>query len=181
MRTVFLLSNGHLTRSKQMKKILIAGFASTLAIGFAPAAVFAATISNTGPGSYNSIINESTKEITVTCNNNVEVVNINNQSSNSGTAVVNGNNYGGDAQSGDAQNLNEFVATLGVSCAPVVAAVTPPPAGGQGGGTPAPAVLASSTTLPDTGSEMILVGAATAFVLGTASAIATKKLVDDEN
>ncbi len=166
-----------------MKKLLVASFASTMAIGFAPAVVFAADISNTGPGSYNSIINETTRKITVTCNNDVEVVNINDQSSNSGTAEVDGNNYGGDAQSGDAQNLNEYVATLGVSCEPAtLAVVTPPAEGGKGSGTTTtPQVKAVTTTLPDTGSEMLVVGIATAFVLGTASAIATKKLVSDEN
>jgi LPXTG-motif cell wall-anchored protein len=145
-----------------MKKILTVLAVSVMSLSFGGSVAFAADISNTGPGSYNSIIDETTKKITVTCNNNVEVVNNNGQVSNSGTAVVDGNTYGGNATSGDATNLNTFVANLGISCVTKETPVVVPETGGQGGGvvlassTPAPAPVAAA--LPETGPSALSTG-----------------------
>lgn len=169
-----------------MKKILVASLASVMAIGLAPGAVMAAedNISNTGPGSFNWVYNEVNKTVDITCDNDIDVVTVNNQQANSGTASVKQNTYSGNATSGNAENFNQNVTDVDVSCGPKQAeAVTPPAEGGKGGGTPepTPVVEAASTELPDTGASMVVVGAATALVLGTASALATKKLLSDEN
>lgn len=166
-----------------MKKLIVASVASTLCFGLAPAVAMAAdvTIGSTGPGSFISVIDENTKKITITCNNDVDVVNINGQNSGSGSATVDGNGYSGDATSGNASNLNDFVVSLGVGCAPAER-VTPPPAGGQGGGqviaavTPTPAPAAK---LPDTGATSVneFAAAGVALTLGTVAAAVVRRLV----
>ncbi len=170
-----------------MKKILVAVCASVLSIAFVPAAAMAdeCDISNTGPGSSNECVDENTVECDVTNNNEIDVDNDNDQDSNSGNAGNGGNTNGGGATSGDAENDNETDVDVDIDNDGCVDDEEETTGGGQGGGsttTPTPQVKAATTTLPDTGTEMVAVSLATAFVLGTASAIATKKLVsDDEN
>lgn len=91
---------------------------------------------------------DNSQSSTVTCINNVDVINANGQSSSSGNASVTDNNQGGYAISGTAVNTNNTNTTIDVSCAPVTTTTTPvtPPTGGQGGGT----VLGSSTQAPAT-------------------------------
>lgn len=168
-----------------MKKLLVASLASVLTISFAPAAVLAqeCNISNTGPGSVNECVDENEVECDVTNDNNVDIDNDNDQDAGSGDAGDNSNTTGGDTNSGDASNDNGTDVDVDIDndgCVPENE--TTPPTGGQGGGTPetTPAVQGASTELPETGTSMVAVGAATAFVLGTASAIATKKLLNDE-
>ena len=165
-----------------MKKLIVASAVSVLSIGLLPATSFASSISNTGAGSFNSIYDNNTNQITVTCDSSTDVVNINGQNANSGTATVDDNTKGGAAVSGNATNLNNYVANLGVSCVPAQQTSTPP-AGGQGGGstTPTtPVVAGASTTLPNTGSSSVVTGAVAAVALGAATWYGVRRKVLSE-
>jgi hypothetical protein len=73
------------------------------------------TISNTGPGSSNSITTHQTATTTVTNDNDISVTNLNHQDSSSGDAEVEGNTTGGSATTGDASNTNSSNFDLTVS------------------------------------------------------------------
>jgi hypothetical protein len=120
-----------------------------------------ATIINTGPGSVNEVECVDSREIKVTCVNDIYVVNNNSQTGGSGDADNSGNTTGGGSISGDATNENGTTVEIGASCAAQPAAVTPEnptpsqPVGGMGAGAPAEAAQ-TITTLPNTGSNVIL-------------------------
>ncbi len=80
----------------------------------APAPV-TSTISNTGPGSDNSISNNNSSSTTVSNTNNVSVSNNNNQSSSTGSAVVTDNTTGGSATTGTASNYDAAISNTYVS------------------------------------------------------------------
>ena len=69
-----------------MKKLIVASAVSALCVSVAPAAVFAATISNTGPGSTNKVTNSTSSNCTSNNNNNINVQGNNSQSANSGSS-----------------------------------------------------------------------------------------------
>lgn len=131
-----------------MKKVLQIASASIVGIsmlaGVAAADSVSATcgsISNTGQGSTNVVNCVTSTNQTVTCDNNIIVLNDNDQNAGSGNAFSSDNTTGGIATSGDANNSNAVNVTVGASCGATVATVTPAtpatPAGGQGAGTPA--------------------------------------------
>ncbi len=83
------------------------------------------SITNTGPGSNNTVTQTSTNNCTVTNNNTVTATNSNPQSSTSGTANTSGNTSGGSATSGSSSNTsnnstNAFINNLN-GCAPAAA------------------------------------------------------------
>jgi hypothetical protein len=159
-----------------MKRIIQAISGAILAIGLTAGVASADTvncgnISNTGPGSVNSITCTTSTGVNVYCNNDTHLTTTNNQNASSGYSVVTGNTTGGSSTSGGAQNSNQTNLTVGLSCAPAAssapAAVTPP-AGGQGGGAPVAAAAAPAkpvggvgagapaaavASLPETGSQ----------------------------
>ena len=157
-----------------MKKIVQVLSAAVITIGATGSVALAdSSISNTGPNSYNWILNKETNKVTITCDNNVDVVNINNQSANSGTAEVEKNTNSGNATSGDASNINEVVVDMNIGCAPVQQTSTTPPSGGQGSGSqpaPAPAPATAPAALPSTGSSSpaAIVGVSTVVVASLA-------------
>lgn len=143
-----------------MKKLLRAIAIILLGVSFSTGVVFADTgsISNTGPGSTNSISFTETNNAFLNCVNAVNVTNVNNQTAVSGGATVSNNTVGGGATSGSASNSNSTSANIGVSgCALNSAPVTPPPTnggttpttptGGSGGGQ----VSGASVTLAGAG------------------------------
>lgn len=73
------------------------------------------TIGNTGPDSYNKIEFENKSYTSVKNNNNVSVENNNWQYASSGDAKVFHNTTGGDATSGDAENVSSAEVTLSVT------------------------------------------------------------------
>ena len=101
-----------------------------------------ATITNTGPGSTNEVKCVDSRDIKVTCVNDVYVVNNNSQTGGSGDADNSGNTTGGGSISGNATNENGTTVQIGASCATQPAAVTPEnpapgqPVGGMGAGQP---------------------------------------------
>jgi LPXTG-motif cell wall-anchored protein len=138
----------HTDRRVKVKKILqmIAGAVASIALmgGVAAAdTVTCGSISNTGPGSTNTITCVDNEENSVSCNNHVVVENSNDQNASSGGAFTTNNTSAGDASSGDASNDNKVVVNIGASCAPVQTASTTP-SGGRGGGE----VAAASTAAP---------------------------------
>jgi hypothetical protein len=134
-----------------MKRILQSLAVSLVTVGMtggiaaADAVTCNGDISNTGPGSTNSVTCVDNENNSVSCDNNIIVSNDNDQNAGSGGAFTTGNTTGGGATSGDADNNNATVVEVGTSCAPVEATnSTPtPPAGGSGG-----AVLGSATVAP---------------------------------
>lgn len=74
-----------------------------------------AVISNTGPGSNNSISTEVHNETTIKNTNNVTVNNSNWQDGTTGDATVTDNTRAGDATSGDAYNTNKTQADVEIN------------------------------------------------------------------
>jgi|SRR3989344_4271197 len=74
-----------------------------------------ASISRTGPDSYNKIEVKHKSDVRVTNNNNVNVTNNNTQNADSGNAKVYDNTEGGDATSGDASNISTTTIDLVVT------------------------------------------------------------------
>lgn len=144
-----------------MKKTL-----KTLALAFAIAGLssaptFAATISNTGPGSDNTVTDTSECTSTTNNNNNVDVTNNNPQTGTTGSGSTNGNTTGGNTGSGNADNQSntnvDGSITNGDNNACAVATATPvvPGRGGDAevlaANTATPAVTAA--VLPDTAGQ----------------------------
>jgi LPXTG-motif cell wall-anchored protein len=135
-----------------VKKLLqtLAGAVAGVALmgGVAAAStVTCGNISNTGPGSTNTITCVDSQEHNVSCNNNVIVKNSNDQDAQSGGAFTTDNTSGGSASSGNSSNSNSVVVTVGASCAPVQAASSQPSGGSGGGGE----VAAASTSAAPAG------------------------------
>lgn len=127
------------------------------------------SITNTGPGSTNTITDSSTTNTTLTCDNAITVTTNNDQTSSSGSATTSGNTTAGDASSGNASNSSSSVSDIAVSCGAAANTTTPPstpgqqPVGGAGAGfvlsSVAGAQSARIASLPKTG-ELSLVNAA---------------------
>lgn len=114
------------------------------------------TISNTGPGSTNTVVCVTNTKLNVVCSNNVYILDSNSQAAVSGAATQQGNSGGGSAVSGNATNSNGDNVQIGASCG-VPAATTPvtpttptpvaPPTPPTGMGA---AVPTKATVLPNT-------------------------------
>jgi hypothetical protein len=186
-----------------MKRILQSLAVSLLTIGMTGGIAAAATvtcggsISNTGPGSTNTVSCVDTENNSVSCDNNIVISNDNEQSASSGSAFTTDNTSAGGSTSGSAENSNSTVVAVGASCAPVETAAVTPPAGGSGGAT-----LGASTVAGGRGGAQVVapvggVGAgagagvasnklaATAGLVGSASVVgiglALKKRAFDRN
>lgn len=152
-----------------MKKLLRMLAASALCAGLITGAASAqSSITNTGPGSNNTITHNNSCDSTVNNDTDIDVNVDNDQDADSGNATNNDNTSGGNSQSGDASNDSSIDVNLDVNnnsgnaCAPA-SDTTTPPSGGSGGGetlgstTPVGgrgAVLAAGTqiaALPNTG------------------------------
>lgn len=126
-----------------------------------PACDGALVITNTGPGSTNVVKCIDSREVTVTCSNNIYVVNDNSQTSGSGNADNSGNTTGGSSVTGNATNENGTTVQIGAACAAQPTAVTPEaptpsqPVGGMGAGAPV-APVTTIAALPNTGSNTLL-------------------------
>ncbi|MNH58529.1 hypothetical protein D3C85_1066560 [compost metagenome] len=137
-----------------------------------------ATITNTGPGSTNEVTCVDSREVTVTCVNDIYVVNNNSQTGGSGDADNSGNTTGGSSISGNATNENGATVQIGAACAAQPAAVTPEtptpsqPVGGMGAGAPTEAAKVIAA-LPNTSGgsllDSILIGSASLAGLLVAS------------
>ena len=99
-----------------MSKVTNGVIAIVFALAFGTGAVLAtheANITNTGPGSDNTIVFNNDCDVAVVNSNNVIIDVASSQDANSGHATVDGNTTGGGASSGDASNENstsfEFV------------------------------------------------------------------------
>ncbi len=112
-----------------MKKLIVAACSFSASVALLGGAVSAASISTTGPGSYNKISVKNVNVCKVKTNNNVNVMNFTTQSAKTGSASVKHNTTGGDATSGDAANtatntvngtLNNNTACPELAVAPVV-------------------------------------------------------------
>lgn len=148
-----------------MKKLLKTSLATILSCMLFSAAASAQVITNTGPGSNNTITQTNTSVRSCTNTNVVGVTNANTQTSASGVANTSGNTTGGNATSGSATNSNSSSTSVAVnnSCGATTAntpsnggrgggsQVTPQGGGGGGAGAGAEAELASVASLPETG------------------------------
>lgn len=136
---------------KKFLRMLAASFVGVgMFTGVASAAVAAdpcptGTIQNTGAGSNNSIVCETTVDTRVTCVNGIYVVGQNGQQATTGGASGSGNTSGGVVVTGDARNDNDVTVTVGASCA--AAPVTPTtPTTPTTPSTSAPTVSPAATT-----------------------------------
>ena len=150
-----------------MKKILSLVSGVALCCAFA-GGLASAQISNTGPGSTNTITNSNSCSSTTTNSNTVTSSNSNTQSGTSGTATNSGNTGSGGSSSGSVSNTGSNSTNVVVengsasACVPATttATVTDPGtttttvAGGMGAGNPEAVTRISS--LPNTGSGTAL-------------------------
>jgi len=101
-----------------MKKRLLR-YAASIVLGLSlttgAAAAHDAVIDTTGPDSDNTVEFRNETDVDVDNNNKLKVGNSTNQNATSGDADVRRNTSGGDAESGDTRNENEFEARLSVS------------------------------------------------------------------
>src|SRR5690606_39006857 len=74
----------------------------------------AQSIENSGPGSNNTVNQESNTSCTVTNNNQADVDNSSDQDASAGDANNSDNTNGGDSTSGDANNDNSFDADISI-------------------------------------------------------------------
>lgn len=169
-----------------MKKIIQFLTGTAVSVGLmAGVASAQAAINTTGPGSTNVITFTTTENIVVSCTNNTNVTNNNNQNSTSGSANTSGNTVGGSATSGAASNNSNTSVNVNGGCPggfTPVASTTPAPAAGNAAGNGAGgsgAVNGASTTatgvaaLPATGSDSVLTPVAIgASVLGVTAVAA---------
>jgi hypothetical protein len=173
-----------------MRKLLRLFAITCVSMGAIVGSAAAATISDTGPGSTNEIKNETSNNVDIKCTNHVTVTSNNDQNGSSGAATTENNTNAGSATSGSVNQSNDVSTDVNASCAPTTAAGGQGgvPGGGQGGvpSTPASApaggqggagglVLSANTgiqTLPNTGTNPLVVTGAIAAGLGSLAAIA---------
>ncbi|HET8884460.1 MAG TPA: hypothetical protein VFM68_03240 [Candidatus Saccharimonadales bacterium] len=91
-----------------------------------------ATIDTTGPDSDNTIRSSTSQRVDVENDNDLDVENDNEQSAWTGEAEVEHNTTGGDAETGDAANHNDFAVSASIDNSASVAAMNH--MGGNGGG-----------------------------------------------
>lgn len=138
---------------KKVAKIISAAVVSTAFMGTVASAATCdgdITITNTGPGSNNTISCTDVSNIELNCNNNVIVATVNTQNGTTGSADTSGNTAAGNAVSGQVVNNNGNNVTVGGGCEQLAATSTPdtPGMGGGGGGAGAftPEVLPDTST-----------------------------------
>lgn len=166
-----------------MKKVLgsVAGAAVSMAL-LAGTAVAQSSITNTGPGSTNTITNSNSQECKVNNDNNVNVGNNNQQNSQTGNSGNTSNTTSGGAQSGNAGNNNQTNVGVDINnsgCKNGAQQPTPPPspqpaAPGQvlGSVSPQPGRGAGAEALPETGTRPLAIFGLGALGLGIVSTAA---------
>ncbi|HSX47402.1 MAG TPA: hypothetical protein VLF63_01365 [Patescibacteria group bacterium] len=139
-------------------------FLATIFLGLALSVVTVAADSNTsscdifetGSNSFNSCETNVENNVTISCKNNIYVVNNNDQSSASGEAVVTDNSSSGNANSGSASNNNGTFENIGASCAPInkeTTTTTTAPQQVAAAPTQTPTTTPVVKSLPETGSN----------------------------
>lgn len=126
------------------------------------------SISNTGPGSNNTITCNTVVDTTITCTNNVIVGSANIQTSTTGNASGQNNTTVGNINTGTAVNYNGTNTTIGASCGSTATPSTPVTPAGNGGVAPTPAGV-GATVLPNTSG--MSTGTIVAYSLLAAAAI----------
>ncbi len=152
----------------------------------------ACNIFNTGTDSFNKCETNVKNNVTISCTNDIYVVNDNNQSSTTGPALVTDNSTSGSATSGNSTNNNGSAAEIGASCQKITTAaatssVAPAavPAAQQAKPSAAPTQTSPAvSSLPETGSNAATKDAAYAGIalvslvaISQLGLIAYKKLV----
>ncbi len=134
---------------KKLVQILTAAVVSVAFVGSVAGAQECdnIVIFNTGPDSNNQVSCVDVTNLTVTCVNNVFVLDTNSQTALTGSASVAANVTSGNALSGDANNSNGQVVTIGASCVSATTPVTPVT---PGGGSVTPAAETKVAALPYT-------------------------------
>jgi hypothetical protein len=128
---------------KKVTSIVTAAIAGVIFVGASASAVTTGSISNTGPGSTNTISISDQFSCRVTNDNDIDVTNDNQQNAGSGNATTSGNTTGGNAQSGSAANTNVTDVGINITNGPVCVTAqpavpgqptAPPVEGGRGAG-----------------------------------------------
>lgn len=176
---------------KKISQILIAAVLTVGLVGFGEGIANAADtppencdniiIYNTGSESTNVYECIDATKLTVTCNNNIYVLNENSQTAISGDAEVDINVTGGSAISGDANNTNGDVVEIGADCGEATTPVTPvtpttpeKPVTPTTPATPVAAPVQKVAALPNTASNSIVQTVVFSLVAIAAVAIASR-------
>jgi hypothetical protein len=158
----------------KLLKMAASGLIAFSMAGGMAAAADCSIVNGNGSGSTNSCENNENQSFTYKCENEAYVVNVNGQLSGSGSVNVSDNTTGGYVVSGDANNYNNTVNELDLSCVPTETTSTPttpekPEVKSEQ--TTKPAV--ESAALPETGTSPAAVTVVAAIALGGA-AVATQ-------
>jgi len=120
---------------KKVSSITVGALAGVLLFGAVASATDTGSITNTGPGSTNTITMSDRCSLDVTNTTTVDVTNNNPRSAGSGDATNDGNTSGGNAQSGSAGNTSTTNVGVNVTNGPVTDCnVSQPTNPGNGGG-----------------------------------------------
>lgn len=150
---------------KKLVKIFSATIVSTAFMGSVASAVTCdgtITISNTGPGSNNTVSCTDVSNIVLNCTNNVVVGTVNTQTGTSGNGDTSNNTTGGNAVTGQVVNDNGNNVTIGGGCEQLAATPGTGSTGGGGGGGGGGAGAFTPEALPNTSTTSSAVA-----VLGT--------------
>ncbi|USN96770.1 MAG: hypothetical protein H6797_01030 [Candidatus Nomurabacteria bacterium] len=144
---------------------------------FASAATCDGIVTLTGPDSNNTVSCNDVNNINVTCNNNLWVGTVNNQTGSSGSGDVSGNTTGGNVATGTVVNDNGQNVTIGTSCngadggGGVGVASTPTPSAPEN---PSGAGSTTPSVLPYTANDTPLSIAVTGIVTAAGAYVATR-------
>ena len=134
LANISLTSRGY--PMKRFSRVLTSSILSVLLLGGVASAVDGSSITNTGPGSNNSITTNSNCSTTVTNSTTIDGSNTNQQNSQTGGTTGTNTTSSGNTSTGSASNTNTSVTDVTVNnstnpgCNPQ-ATTTPTPSGGQ--------------------------------------------------
>lgn len=179
-RDIILKTHGGVHMNKVFQVIAAAvvsvAFFGTSASAQTPAPGCQSFIYGTGQGSNNTIDCTTVSNVTLTCDNNITVANINYQNGQTGPATVGGNTSGGAAVTGTVTNTNGAVLNIGAACgtpATPAASTSPSPSAsttpGMGSVTP--------KALPNTASNSTASIIAASLVAAAAVVVASRLAV----
>ncbi len=104
------------------KMVAVTILVTNLAVGVAAAD---SSISNTGPGSSNTITSDNSSETNINCNNNITSTNNNPQTSGTGSSSSTGNTTGGNSTSGSSSNSSSSSTSVDANCGAAKSPVIP--------------------------------------------------------
>lgn len=164
---------------KKVAKIVSAAIVSTAFMGTVASAATCdgtITITNTGPGSNNTVSCTDVSNIVLNCTNDIVVATVNTQTGTTGNGDTSNNTTGASAVTGQVVNNNGNNVTIGGGCEQLTATSTPMTPGKGGGGAFTPEVLPNTSSSSPVLAVLGVIAAATGItVISRVAVIAYRK------